>query len=248
MGSPPARRGNGELLPGPGNYDVKSGFDNRGGKFGAEPRDKARTIDGPGPGQYGAREFIGKDAPKVSMGGRVDKARMPDGPGPGAYNYNDGKKGGFSMGIKPKDRPLGDGPGPGAYVPEYKNVKPRQGVAGMGKAGRDNMKVPDGPGPGAYYSPGKSKGGITMAGRPKDKLGGDGPGPGAYDGRYDVTKERAPGVKMGQPTPAKGIASDTPGPGNYDTPGYINPKGKAGGFSFGKEQKVQKPSDTPGPG
>jgi len=139
------------------------------------------------------------------------------------------------MGNRPKDKPLTDGPGPSQYNPEFKAVKPRAGVAGMGKAGRDGANPVDGPGPGAYYSPSKPKGGISMGIKHKGKGPTDGPGPGAYDGNINNVKDKAPGVKMGAPGRAKGHVADTPGPGNYESPGYINPGNKPGGFSFGKE-------------
>lgn len=76
----------------------------------------------------------------------------------------------------------------------------------------------------------------------------DGPGPGAYTADVSKIKEKPPGVAFGSPSKNKGITDPTPGPGNYDTPGYINPGGKAGGYSFGKDAPHQKVSDTPGPG
>lgn len=74
-----------------------------------------------------------------------------------------------------------------------------------------------------------------MKGRPKDKINSDGPGPGAYNGDINRIRDKAPDVKFGSPSKGYAKVSDTPGPGNYESPGYINPGGKGGGFSFGKE-------------
>jgi len=82
----------------------------------------------------------------------------------------------------------------------------------------------------------------------KDKPLTDGPGPGAYTSDISKIKEKPPGVAFGSPSKNKGITDSGPGPGNYDTPGYINPGGKAGGYSFGKDHHGNKIESTPGPG
>ncbi len=92
------------------------------------------------------------------------------------------------MGIRHKGMKPGDGPAPGAYNPEMHSIKPRDGVAkfGTGKRGADPKS--DGPAPGAYNIEEKRGGGITMGGRPQDKIRADGPGPGAYNGGIDAVR------------------------------------------------------------
>lgn len=57
-------------MPGPGTYEMnKTTVDQRGAKFGKDERGK--YSDGkklsPGPGAYSMKEYLGKEAPKISM-------------------------------------------------------------------------------------------------------------------------------------------------------------------------------------
>ena len=139
-------------------------------------------------------------------------------PGPGAYDGNVGGNGpAYSMGHRGGNQGAGSiAPGPGNYDPNIDAMKQRAPGVGMSKGPRSNFKAGDGPAPGDYNYQPKQGGGFSMGIKPKDRGIGDAPGPGAYDGDFSKVREKAPGVKMGNPSPSKGFAADTPGPGNYD--------------------------------
>lgn len=208
----------------------------------------------PGPGQYNNNDFLtpGKNGKGISFGLRHSLNKPELGPGPGAYNPAHDPKGdhapSYSIGGRPRDAHGNELPGPGNYNPDISKIKNRAPGVAMGSGPRQTAKAADGPGPGEYNYEPKRAGGISIGGRPKDRAISDVPGPGAYSGDHNKIKDKAPGVNFGSPSKSKGIHDPTPGPGNYDTPGYINPGGKPGGYSFGKDQKHYKSSDTPGPG
>ena len=86
-----------KFKPGPGAYAGDASKVQRASPkfgFGSSTRDKLRTLDVPGPGNYAPRLFTGRDGPTYSMGAlstyepkeKEEKLK----PGPGNYNPDSG--------------------------------------------------------------------------------------------------------------------------------------------------------------
>lgn len=75
-------------VPGPGTYDNKSKGDQRGAKFGKDQRGKEGPGNklSPGPGAYNQYDFVGKEAPKITMVPRRIHTSHVSSPGPGTYS------------------------------------------------------------------------------------------------------------------------------------------------------------------
>ena len=86
-----------ESHPGPGLYDLKV-EEPRGFTIGGKSGEKVR--EGPGPGQYQHRDFMGKDTPAVTLRGRPEDRHPEQLPGPGMYEYPDQERRGFTIGQK----------------------------------------------------------------------------------------------------------------------------------------------------
>lgn len=255
--------------PGPGSYGTRptSAFNKESGPkygFGTANRDElagmSRTL--PGPGAY---EHKGMFESPVKGGGASIVPRRPDSaifsagrtPGPGAYTVNTNLKTttspAYRMGSASRDtKERAGAPGPGNYDPRA--VQGKGGVR-IGTSVRSPLNRNSGtPGPGSYEYKLKVGEGPKYVMNPRREEGGAVntsnsryvPGPGSYNPEVHMTRDKAPGVKMGSSNRAdlyEGRAN--PGPGQYDVRGRLNgPK-----WGFGSENRGQGyKSDTPGPG
>lgn len=219
----------------------------------------------PGPGQYQFKEFIGKEAPKISMSSKfkqeANDARFIPGPGQydGTCSANKMKAPAYKIGTAQR---LGSSkfteanPGPGQYGPDNctNNVRPKtpSWVIGTG------LRPPINPGESSIPGPGNYNIGANLGFGPKftmvgKNLYGTGnqngvPGPGQYN-ENKATLLKNPSWKIGTSTRddnfKKIIKENVPGPGMYDDQG-----GKKGPkYCFGSEKRgMSAKSDTPGPG
>ena len=84
-----------EDLPGPGMYESPE-QDRKGFTIGGKKEYK--IPEGPGPGQYQQREFLGHGAPGATIRGRPDERPPEQLPGPGMYEPPEQDRKGFTIG------------------------------------------------------------------------------------------------------------------------------------------------------
>ena len=128
---------NARYVPGPGNYEYNADILHEKHpkfSFGKETRGDSKGYRTPGPGQYEYKNYIGKEAPKITMSAKFN-SRLQEGdtryvPGPGQYdetntNKYKNKNPSYRIGTA-KRRGLYnsiDNPGPGQYAPDrYTNT------------------------------------------------------------------------------------------------------------------------------
>jgi len=259
-------------VPGPGNYEYNAdGINPKAPKFsfGKELRGTKARPKTPGPGAYNAKQYVGKEGPKITMSSKLGFDPQAGDtrfvPGPGQYttsgaNILHSKAPAYRIGTAQR-RGLyntDNNPGPGQYGPDnctnYVRPKTPSWVIGTGKRGNLNQTDKNNPGPGNYNI---SKG--IGANAPKYSITGKGnygyinngnPGPGQYNSDNFKTKTHNPAWKIGTGTREDNlkrvVREGFPGPGMY----YVDKNGLKGPhYKFGTEKRgfVQK-SDTPGPG
>lgn len=198
----------------------------------------SRTL--PGPGAYDQRgmfESPGKVKGTTLVPRRPDSAMFSAGrtPGPGAYtpstNLKTTSSPAYRMGSASRDTKQRDGaPGPGNYDPRGSQGK---GGVRIGTSVRSPLNGHSStPGPGSYEYQRKVGEGPKYVMNPRRDEGGIGggmsnsryvPGPGSYNPDVHMTRDKAPGAKMGTSNRAdlyEGRAN--PGPGQYDVRGRLN--------------------------
>ena len=153
------------MFQGPGNYECKADAINKTQpkfSFGKEVRGDNRRPMTPGPGQYQYKEFLGKEAPKITMSMKLpkegDDSRYV--PGPGQYNstnsnYYRPKSPSYKIGTAKREgiyKCMEGNPGPGQYGPDnctnYVRPKTPSWVIGTGQRPPLNPVDPSVPGPG----------------------------------------------------------------------------------------------------
>jgi len=251
--------------PGPGSYGTRptSAFNKESGPkygFGSANRDELNNMSKtlPGPGTYDFRgTFESPTKGTTLVPRRPDSAVFSTAgrnPGPGAYSPNlSTKQNGpaYRIGSASRDNKAHSGaPGPGNYEPQV--IRGKQGVK-IGTSVRSPLSTSGAtPGPGTYdYTLKVAEGPkYVMNPRRDDGMGMTQtkyvPGPGAYTPDVGLTRDKAPGVKMG--TSNRSALYDTkanPGPGQYDVRGRV--AGPQWGFGSDMRGKGYK-SDVPGPG
>ena len=113
--------------------------------------------------------------------GQKKEEKIPYSIGPGHYEYREyvGRDApGATIRGRPEERPLEDKPGPGMY--ELPEQEPKGFTIGQKK----EEKIPVGIGPGQYEHRdyvGRDAPGVTIRGRPEERIPEDKPGPGMYD-------------------------------------------------------------------
>lgn len=220
----------------------------------------------PGPGQYQARAYIGKDGPKISMSSKhnelANDAKFV--PGPGQYNqtssnYYRPKSPSYKIGTaqrKGLNNFMEANPGPGQYAPQNdtNQVKPKtpSWVIGTGKRPPLNSVDPQVPGPGNYNV------GANLGKGPKYSMVGKNaygnntmngvPGPGQYNSTT-LNYKKEPSWKIGTGNRdddlKRVIREGVPGPGMY----AANVKDSAPKYGFGTQKRGgDNKNETPGPG
>lgn len=199
-----------DLLPGPGQYPIKSTVGSEGPSYGIQGRHSALKTDlVPGPGNYNPKdEAIRNGTPGTIMGKgkRQDLAIKNQIPGPGNYDLNTAANPGkmFSFG---SDRRHGSAekrtreiPGPGTYTAQTFVGKDSQGFSIAGKI--PTKYGNDVPGPGAYPQQQRRNGpSFSLSGhrtedpilREKFKI----PPPGTYEPNDSLIKSGIPAVSFG---------------------------------------------------
>lgn len=261
--------GNARYVPGPGNYEYNAdALHEKYPKysFGKEKRGDLLPNKTPGPGQYEYKNFIGKEAPKITMsakyGSRQGDSRYV--PGPGQYDQTNTNKyrpktPAYRIGTAKRKGLYNsiDNPGPGQYGPDNctNQVRPKTPAWKIGTAKRPDLNPGDKLTPGVgNYNISKGIGGgpkYTIVGKgkgPNSNAGG--PGPGQYD-NSDAIYRKNPSWKIGssqRDDDLKRIKREgVPGPGMYEYDDRT--KIKAPKYRFGTEKRgnIQN-NDTPGPG
>ena len=112
----------------------------------------------------------------------------------------------------------------------------------------------EGPGPGAYRPTAytmKSFPTIGFKTDPRTKpFKNDNPAPNCYEPSVKLTKEHFAEVKIGTSERPKPFNRETPAPGEYEQPGMHeeNLKAHRGPSLSSRYQKLEHPTDFPGPG
>jgi hypothetical protein len=186
-----------------------------------------KRFNGPGPGAYDVRGYLGKGSAYTMRTRHTDKEKFV-GPGPSTYlpkisvssEIRNRSCAQYSFGTAERFKtPQINYPGPAEYTPPLKSTNGGSGVNGkIGKSPRKGLT--DGedvaPGPGAYTprDPGKL-GGKTMAFRVVKDHTIVSPGPAAY--APEVADGRGPSWGFGGATRSTDFGSSiAPGPGAYD--------------------------------
>jgi hypothetical protein len=222
----------GDGIPGPGQYQLKSTLEGRGGYLAGKNIENIKER-APGPGQYDNLSY--KSGPAFTIGGIKGDQSHPnkDFPGPGTYGSPERPNstgGSYRFGNEER-KGLGnksDMPGPGQYtIPnnvgnEGKNIT----MSGRYETKLDTNKL----GPGQYQFSQKASGPMYSmgAGEKGTKLNKDAinnPPPGAYSVDANTGKHKSAGIVFG-----KGLRDETkdsryPGPGNYPLGSTLANKG-----------------------
>jgi len=188
-----------------------------------------KRFNGPGPGAYDVRGYLGKGSAYTMRTRKTEKANFV-GPGPSTYLPNismsseirNASCAQYSFGTAERFKsPRFTNPGPAEYYPPMKASDGGSGINGkIGKSPRKGLQdaIQANPGPGAYSprEPGKL-GGKTMAFR----LGKDhniiSPGPAAYAPELEPDRKSPSWGFSGAPRGGMvGKSSVVPGPGAYD--------------------------------
>ena len=244
--------------PGPGNYDTSGGQHGPLFSFGSGMKGdnslERRSKQLPGPGQYPAHTFMGKDSQGKSILGKPKDKRPDELPGPGQYQAHH-KRNGPSYSISghrtedPVMKEKAKMPPPGTYDGDDTAVRHKSPGVSFGGKPKVQMLRGDGmPGPGQYQLASTlDKKGVHIAGKTPEVIKERAPGPGQYELKGDPKHKNAPsfsigGVKGDGKIPGK----DMPGPGQY----YSPERPQTGGFHFGSEQRkgLANKNDMPAPG
>ena len=258
--------------PGPGKYEYNADpirIHNPNYSFGTQKKNRNYSTFTPGPGTYNYKEFIGKEAPKKTIGIKNNySASDLITPGPGHYkqinanNYlhkNSNTKIGKAKRITDLNDLRNENPGPGQYNDDtdIKNILVKNPTWKIGTSQRKSLNFADKsfPGVGNYtisgnfgsFSPH-----YTM--RIKGILSNymtDVPGPGTYKNEKMGLYKHYPSWKIGtgkrDEDLKRRIKEGFPGPGKYgfkSLQDFFSPK-----YKFGNRKRFSDNSfDTPGPG
>jgi hypothetical protein len=250
-GKPKAQNLTGDGIPGPGQYQLKSTLEGRGGYLAGKNIEKIKER-APGPGQYDNLYY--KSGPAFTIGGVKGDQSHPnkDFPGPGTYgsperpnttggSYRFGNEERKGLGTK------SDIPGPGQYtIPSNVGNEGKSIImSGRYETKLDTNKV----GPGQYQFPQTVSGpmysmGVGEKGTKLNKDAMNNPPPGAYTVDANTGKHNSAGIVFG-----KGLRNETkdshyPGPGNYPLGSTLANKGITIQGKY--EQKIKE--RAPGPG
>ena len=261
-----------KIIPGPGKYEydadhIKVHKPNY--SFGTQTKGRNYNTLTPGPGSYSYKEFIGKEAPKKTIG--IKYNYINNGfttPGPGYYresNLNNYLKKLPNTIIGKEIRknkflePNNSNPGPGQYNDniKIKNVLKKNPSWKIGTSRRKSLTLHDKsfPGVGNYTicgSFGENSPHYTMRIKGMlDDYSNDVPGPGTYKNEKMNLYKHYPSWKIGNSQRdediRRTIKNGFPGPGLYGfktLKDFFSPK-----YQFGKKKRFSGYDvDTPGPG
>lgn len=261
-----------KFTPGPGDYNNQSLLSSRINpkfSFGKELRVKEDQYINccPGPGDYKFKEYIGKEAPKITISSKFNRQFSAACliPGPGQYNQTTcsvlSKAPSYKIGTATRD-PINKlketNPGPGQYVPDKctnaVRAKTPSWLIGTSQRLPLNPSDPSFPGVG-NYNIAKDIGlgpKMTIADKnihdntSKNQM----PGPGQYNTNSSVNLLKHPAWKIGLSTRddliRKVIKDNVPGPGLYTTNSNIDQKNQ---HRFGTQKRNNTKQDSfPGPG
>ena len=176
-------------VPGPGTYNPATRLDRPPAfSVGRGPRSElASSVEGPGPGQYAAREGLSRQGVRFGTGPRESEGRKETAPGPGNYAVRTsiGEGPSYSLRGKVKAETVEAVPGPGTYRQDSAAVHERPPQVPFGRESKSDLKdrSVDSTGPGMYYSP-KQPDGIKWSFGQERKgtvVKAEGPGPGTYE-------------------------------------------------------------------
>ena len=261
-----------KMFPGPGKYEFEANsihIHKPIYSFGKQKKGRNDNNNIPGPGSYSYKEFIGKEAPKKTIGIKYNLSSNDlITPGPGHYKQlnpneylhkNPNTKISKAKRITDLNDLRNDNPGPGQYNDDItiKNILIKNPAWKIGSSKRKSLNPADKsfPGVGNYTisgNLGNFSPHYTM--RIKGALSNyenDVPGPGTYKNEKMNLYKHYPSWKIG--TGKRGedlrkiIKDGFPGPGKYAIPSlknFFSPK-----YKFGKRKRFSGNSfDTPGPG
>lgn len=229
FGSPEKAKKGGDMMPGPGQYELKTTVGNEGPSYGIRGRYKDPHGDQkPGPGNYNPKDDLirhGTPGTVMGSGQRQSLTRGDGAPGPGMYdtgsNFHKGKE--YSFGHGNRDDSASKRalhmPGPGTYDQHGTIGKEGKSVF---IAGKIKDRAPDDiPGPGTYDQGHQRNGpSYSIAGhRTEDPLMRNKaamPGPNIYNPDDSAVKSRPPTVSFGNKPKSSDLKDDgLPGPGQY---------------------------------
>lgn len=263
-----------KYVPGPGHYNQNNyNILNKSQpkfSFGKEQRGDSRRPMTPGPGNYEYKQYIGKEAPKITMSSKLPKEQSESRfvPGVGSYNPTNinnyrPKSPSYRIGSAKREglyKYMDGNPGVGTYNPNSatNKVRPKTPSWVIGTSKRPNLNPSDPSVPGVgNYNISKAIGSngpkYSMVG--KNTYGANwkngNPGPGQYESGSQANLVKNPAWKIGtgqrDDQLRQTIRENVPGPGSYQY--ERNDKRTAPHYKFGSEKRgyVAK-SDTPGPG
>jgi len=126
--------------------------------FGTASRKVFESNKTPGPGAYNSNmSTIDRQYAKTMFGGNRDLSlSTKNNPGPGAYNPS--KSANNFVNVKFGHGPKGfnfknENPGPGTYSGNYKNIRNKDPIIGIGTSKRRPLSGNNNPGPGNYNIP-----------------------------------------------------------------------------------------------
>lgn len=224
--------------------------------FGSGQRSNLSGQDGPGPGQYAKKDFVGS-GPKFSCTPRRDRPAhdVSEKPGPGAHNVptslgKDAPTAKFGTSQR-RGGSMPASPGPVMQLPHeatHKQTHHKSPEWGFGTSERRAGGTKTQPGPDTYIIPSRLVEGPKYSAAPRREEGGrsDGPGPSAYSLGSSV----GTGLQwsMRQRTREAGT-NDDPGPGAYQAINMEQVKEQTPGWRFGTSNREPTGSfNPPGPG
>lgn len=261
-----------KYTPGPAHYNTKTSLSNRTNpmfSFGKELRVKRDGYikNSPGPADYKYKEYIGKEAPKITISSKLNRQYSDTSliPGPGQYNNTHcsvlNKAPSYKIGTASRhsiNKFKENIPGPGQYVPDKctNTVRAKTPSWLIGTSQRIPLNPSEASFPGVgNYNIAKGIGlgpKITIAGKniPDSNYKNQLPGPGQYNTNSSVLLIKHPAWKIGLSTRddliKKAIKDNIPGPGLYTLNNHNEQKHQ---HRFGTQQRnSSRPDSFPGPG
>jgi hypothetical protein len=259
-------------IPGPGKYEYNADplyIHNPNYSFGTQKKNRDYSTFTPGPGSYGHKVFIGKEAPKKTIGIKYSYSTSDlITPGPGHYKQSNPnnylhKNANTKIGKEKRITDLNDlrneNPGPGQYNDDIdiKNILIKNPTWKIGTSKRKSLKFSDKsfPGVGNYtisgnlgsFSPHYT---MRIKGVMSNYMN-DVPGPGTYRNEKMGLYKHYPSWKIGtgkrDEDLRRRIKEGFPGPGKYgfkSLEDFFSPK-----YKFGNRKRFSDNSfNTPGPG
>ena len=249
-----------KYMPGPGQYNVRSGPDGPLYSIGTSQRqDMVKKTDGPGPADYGPDDLNkhrNKNPEwKIGTGQRKELSDADkDIPGAGKYYKPEQPKGPYysitSKGKMTSDIKDNGVPASNSYLPNLKDLRKAPAYTfTKDKLDKDDDPTKENPGPGSYNlekENDKPKYGFGSSVR--DPIGpNDGtPGPGQYP--YKSSVGEGAKITIGEKLPYDPTTKELeqiPGPGNYKL--KDGPNGPLYSIGTSQRQELAKKTDGPGP-